>query len=94
MIEQILVECIHCIPKRANAFEIGIMLLICSELKVEGTRLPTADVCSVEKLSWKVSWSLQCLYNAINTILVMYIAGCENICRIQQTSVCLSGSQD
>ena len=94
MIEQILLECLHCIPKRVNAFVVGIMVLICSELRLEGTTVPTADMCRVGQLSWQMFWSLQHLYYAINTILVMCIAGCENICCIDQTCVCLSGAQD
>jgi hypothetical protein len=69
MIEQILVECIQCIPKRVNAFEIGVIMLpICCKVRVERTELPTADICSVEKLNWQVSWSLQYLYYAIYNI--------------------------
>jgi len=47
MIEQIVVECIHCIPKRVNAFEIGIILPICSEPKVERTELCQLQICVV-----------------------------------------------
>ena len=45
MIEQVLLECLHCVPKRINAFAIDIMLLICSELKLEGTELCQLQIC-------------------------------------------------
>ena len=45
MNEQIPVECLHCVPKRVNTFAIGIVLLICSELKLERTRLCQLQIC-------------------------------------------------
>jgi hypothetical protein len=77
MIDQILVECIHCILKRVNAFEICIMLLICSELKVEGTRLCQLQTCIVLG-----SWADKCPGHYSACIYNYKYHSCDVHCRL------------